>query len=74
MNEFRFTSKLWLAAIGAAIAGAAILGAAQGIRGEQRRLDGGSVRCTQCNAGWQWNAAKGICEQKQSGLMDDNEL
>jgi tetratricopeptide (TPR) repeat protein len=29
---------------------------------------------TQCNAGWQWNAAKGVCEQKQSGLMDDGEL
>lgn len=72
MNEFRFGSKLRLAAIGAAAAGAIMI-AAPAFAASSGGSSGGSSGTT-CNAGWQWNAAKGVCEQKQSGLMDDSEL
>ena len=71
MNELRLTSKLRLMAMSAAAVGAIMI-SAPAFAASTGGSSGGSG--TQCNAGWQWNASKGVCEQKQSGLMDDNEL
>lgn len=72
MNGFEFTSKLRALAMTAAMAGI-IMGGGHAFAASSGGSSGGSSG-TQCNAGWQWNAAKGICEQKQSSLMDDSEL
>ena len=71
MNEFRFTSKLRLMAMGAAAAGAIMIGA-PAFAASSGGSSGGSG--TQCNAGWQWNASKGVCEKKTSWLDGDRQL
>ena len=72
MNGSGFTSKMRVLAMTAAAAGAIMIGA-PAFAASTGGSSGGSSGTT-CNAGWEWNASKGVCEQKQSGLMDDNEL
>ncbi len=71
MNGFGISSKARLMALTIAAAGTIMIGAPAFAASSGG--SGGSSG-TACNAGWEWNAAKGVCEQKQSGLSDDETL
>ncbi len=68
MNGFGISSKARLTALSIAAAGAIMIGAPAFAASSGGSSGGTSGNA--CNAGWEWNAAKGVCEQKQSNLLD----